>query len=257
MVLRALVSLALALLTAGPAGAGSYSADGRQNVDEVTYPWSALGRVNNEYGGFCTGTLIGLRSVLTAAHCLRNKRRGGWLRPASLHFVAGYQRGDYLAHARVASYVIGGDIQRLHGGPIAPSRDWAILSLERDIGALVGRLEILPAPAGSRLVQAGYRFDRPHVLSADRSCQVVGSVAQGRLVTHGCAAGHVVRARRSCGVRATTIAWWPCTWPLTVARIRSVWPSRPGRWAVSWNCSSAKISLAGRCLNRSRRRARR
>ena len=34
MVLRALVSLALALLTAGPAGAGSYSADGRQNVDE-------------------------------------------------------------------------------------------------------------------------------------------------------------------------------------------------------------------------------
>ena len=190
MVLRALVSLALALLTAGPAGAGSYSADGRQNVDEVTYPWSALGRVNNEYGGFCTGTLVGLRAVLTAAHCLRDKRRGGWLSPASLHFVAGYQRGDYLAHARVESYVIGGDIKRLHGGPIPPSSDWAILSLERDLGALVGTLKVAPAPPGSRLIQAGYRFDRPHVLSADEGCRLVGPAAKGPLVVHSCAATH-------------------------------------------------------------------
>ena len=39
-------------------------------------------------------------------------------------------------------------------------------------------------------MQAGYRFDRPHVLSADESCKVVGPVANGSLVAHGCAATH-------------------------------------------------------------------
>jgi hypothetical protein len=45
--------------------------------------------------------------VLTAAHCLFNRRTGRFLPPSSLHFLLGYQRGEYKAHALVGGYTIG------------------------------------------------------------------------------------------------------------------------------------------------------
>ena len=83
---------------------GIKGADDRVLVDSVAYPWSAIGRVNKAIGGFCTGALIAPRQVITAAHCLWNKRTGRWLDASSIHFVAGYRRGGYLRHGKVVSY---------------------------------------------------------------------------------------------------------------------------------------------------------
>lgn len=72
--------------------------DNRIIVEAREYPWSAIGRLNNGLGGYCSGALIGPRLVLTAAHCLWNHKTKRWLAAESLHFVAGYSRGEYLAH---------------------------------------------------------------------------------------------------------------------------------------------------------------
>ena len=166
-------------------------------VEDSGYPWSALGRVNRETGGHCTGTLIGPRHVATAAHCLKDARSGVFLRPAQLHFVAGYKRGNFLAHSLVSEYAIGGKPPAAGQGEPDPATDWAVLTLERDIGSAVGYLAVLELSASIAAkmgankwpaVQAGYGERRPHILSRHDGCRIFGTVASGRLIAHACEA---------------------------------------------------------------------
>ena len=72
--LRLLTALALLLTSVQGAAAenrripGIKGDDDRVLVETGDYPWGAIGRLNNTLGPFCSGTLIGPRRVLTAAH---------------------------------------------------------------------------------------------------------------------------------------------------------------------------------------------
>jgi V8-like Glu-specific endopeptidase len=43
--------------------------DGRYNFNDNTYPWRTMGKVSNA-NGWCAGTLVGPRHLLTASHCI-------------------------------------------------------------------------------------------------------------------------------------------------------------------------------------------
>ncbi len=81
------ISAAGAEETAGPPGA----------VDVTAYPWSAVGKFNNSAGGSCTAVAISPTEVLTAAHCIFNRRTRRFLLAGSLHVLFGYERGKYIA----------------------------------------------------------------------------------------------------------------------------------------------------------------
>jgi protease YdgD len=164
--------------------------DQRVPSESTTWPWTAIGRVNRASGGFCTGTLIAPDRVLTAAHCLYDKRRQRWANPHEVHFLAGYLGGEYRAHGVVWKIVVD---PAFRDGPYTTDplrRDWAILHLGRPID--IRPIEIWSAPAqdltkaapNQMMVRAGYGRDHAHRLWMHKGC-AIAEVSQG-LILHDC-----------------------------------------------------------------------
>jgi len=170
--------------------------DHRVAVDTRDYPWRAVGRLNRRTGGHCTATVIAPKLVLTAAHCLWNKRTRTYLPAVSLHFVAGWQKGEYLFHAKAVKVQTAPKYEPRKPTAITSfASDWALVTLAEDPSPVTGMVEprALSGSEYSRMgaatgpfVQAGYSADKRHVLTAHDGCPIWGRVKGLTLALHGC-----------------------------------------------------------------------
>ncbi|MGG5812099.1 trypsin-like serine peptidase [Falsiroseomonas sp. CW058] len=168
---------------------GVGAADPRQPVDRDALPWRALARVQTELGGRCTGVMVGPARVLTAAHCLVAPRSGRYVQPRSVHVLLGYDRGEWVARARVASFVAAPGYVPGRGPAGA---DWALLTLDAAIAPPDRILPLLrdAPPPRTPVMLGGYQQDRPEVLTADSDCRLLGlqrHAGDVRTLVHDCA----------------------------------------------------------------------
>jgi protease YdgD len=172
----------LALLLAFPIAAVQ-AGDRRSPVDPNQPPWNAVAKVQTNTAARCTGVLIAPAAVLTAAHCLYNRRTGTLLQPVSLHVLLGYERAGYRWHRLVTRVTVGSGFDGAK--PAAQASDWARLDLAEPVPVTPLPLFAGNLAAGMAVALSGYNQDRAQLLMADTACHV--RQAGGAFIMHDCA----------------------------------------------------------------------
>ncbi len=130
--------------------------------------FAAVGRLDLDGRGFCTATLVAEDLVLTAAHCLFDRRSGARLPLAGLTFMPGFRNGSAAAYRAVRRAAV--DPRYRLRDP-----DLALLELSQPVRvagiAPLGVAERTPGLTDVSVVS--YAREREQAPSLERSCSVL------------------------------------------------------------------------------------
>jgi V8-like Glu-specific endopeptidase len=139
-------------------------------------PWQAVGRLDLGRSGFCTGTLISQKLVLTAAHCVYDKRTGRPRDAEEIIFRAGYRNGRAAANRNGKRFVVHPEYT-YNGGSNSYSEiatDVAVIELDHPINnAAIQPFRTHREPsANDRVMVVSYARGRSEVPALEDGCSM-------------------------------------------------------------------------------------
>lgn len=146
-------------------------------VATQTRAWEAVGRLNLIGTGFCTAALIAPNLVLTAAHCMFDKRTGKRVALENIEFLAGFRDGRAAAKRSARRVLINKDYR--YGNKRRLERvatDIALIELKRPIK----NARIIPfgrakrPKIGETVEVVSYATDHPNAPTLQETCRVLG-----------------------------------------------------------------------------------
>lgn len=166
------------------------------NIDDpFQWPASSVGKVTVTWHTNmlveCTGTLIGPKLVLTAAHCLH------WgdeiAKPGMVHFVVGVNRGAVSAHSLAASFELAPDHsnERTPASTLYAKTDWAIITLQDSMKGkpipvvALSQDQFTKIATDKSAFEIGYGRERPFLPSIAKNCQIIALPDDG-IFGHDC-----------------------------------------------------------------------
>lgn len=175
MMWRALILAAATLAYASQATAQSTGLRRLTDRDDLL-GWEAVGRLELNGQGFCTGTLIAPELVLTAAHCIYDRHNS--LRPAEqITFRAGLRDGVAIAERQALQIAA-------HPG-FNPQTPLSLENIRHDVALIRLAEPVLSGQAdafslhsgrdyGSGISVTSYGQGRAEALSRQRQCNLMG-----------------------------------------------------------------------------------
>ncbi|MBV8917261.1 trypsin-like serine protease, partial [Bradyrhizobium sp.] len=150
-------------------------------VDATIWPASAIGVVTMarfDRGGWCTGTLVAPKVVLTAAHCLLNGT--DFVTPGNVHFLAGMDKGTPASSAAAERFILAKDfvptLKERWTVDRSPA-DWALIVLKDAVPArpvavkALSREQVQAAAQAGTISEIGYGEERRYSPTALKNCR--------------------------------------------------------------------------------------